>query len=431
MQYMTLSFTHKNTDIKTREKLSFGSEKEILDVLRIIISHINVNEAIMLSTCNRVEVITSVKERKDSLDFILRALSHISGIDKEVLESRADVYDNAGAIHHLFAVCSSLDSLVIGETQIAGQLKEAFNLALKNGFCGAKLSRAMQKCFKCAAMVRSGTDISKNPVSVSSVAVTKAKELIGTLEGAEALVIGAGEMSELAAKHLIASGGRVTLINRNYENALSLADKLGKNVSVRPFSDLSSAINEYRLLFSATGATRPIVTDDMTQDRDFDRYWFDIAVPRDIDISSRKNISVYAVDDLEEIVAKNLALREEQAKAAYGIVGEMTAEFLKQLQVLSVGPIIKEIRNQAKESALREINKAIVKGYIGVEQKENVEKILHQAFNNFLHKPTINLKNVSELTDSDNIVRSLQYFFDINEEMLKFDFINNLNLETE
>ncbi|MDR3346222.1 MAG: glutamyl-tRNA reductase [Campylobacteraceae bacterium] len=419
MQYMTLSFTHKNTDIKTREKLSFGGEHELLNVLKVIISHTNINEAIVLSTCNRVEVITSVKECKESLDFILRALSHISGIGKEQLESRADVYDSTGAIHHLFAVCSSLDSLVIGETQIAGQLKNAFNFALKNGFCGPKLNRAMQQCFKCAAAVRSSTDISKNPVSVSSVAVTKAKELVGSLEGVKAIVIGAGEMSELAAKHLISSGAHVVLINRSYDNAAALAEKLGKNTSVKSFSDLRKALNECQLLFSATGASHAIVTDDMVEKREFERYWFDIAVPRDIEVSGFENIHIYAVDDLEEIVAKNLALREEQAKIAYGIVAEMTTDFFKQLQALSVDPIVKEIRNRAKESALSEINKALKKGYIPPELKDNVEKILHQAFNAFLHKPTVNLKNVSEISEADNIIQSLQYFFDIDEEHIK------------
>jgi glutamyl-tRNA reductase len=416
---MTLSFTHKNTDIKTREKLSFGSTDKLTGALRMIVSHESVNEAVILSTCNRMEVITSVKECKESLSFIMRALSHISGISKEELENRADVYDNTGAIHHLFAVCSSLDSLVVGETQIVGQMKAAFNFSLQNGFCGPKLRRAMQQCFKCAASVRSSTDISKNPVSVSSVAVTKAKDLLKTLDGVNAVVVGAGEMSELAAKHLLSSNANVIIINRSYENALSLAKKLGKNSSAQPFSNLREAINKYPLVFSATGAPHAIITNDIVESRVFERYWFDIAVPRDIEPCRFENVHIYAVDDLEEIVAKNLALREEQAKVAYSIVGQMTTDFFKWLQALSVDPIIKEIRDQAKLSALNEIEKAIKKGYISHEMRQSVEKIVHQSFNAFLHKPTINLKNVLELAESDKIVQSLQYFFDIKDEELK------------
>jgi glutamyl-tRNA reductase len=416
---MTLSFTHKNTDIKTREKLSFNSEEKLYNVLKMIINHENINEAVILSTCNRVEVITSVKECKESLMFIFSILSHISGISKEELENRADVYDNAGAIHHLFSVCSSLDSLVVGETQIVGQLKSTFNFSLKNGFCGPKLRRAMQQCFKCAAAVRSSTDISKNPVSVSSVAVAKAKDLLKSLDGINAVVVGAGEMSELAAKHLLSSNANVIIINRNYENALSLVKKLGKNSFAQPFSNLREAVNKYPLVFSATGAPHAIITNDMVEARVFERYWFDIAVPRDIETCRFENVHIYAVDDLEEIVTKNLALREEQAKTAYSIVRQMTTDFFKWLQALSVDPIIKEIRNQAKESALNELDKAVKKGYIQSEMRESVEKIIHQSFNAFLHKPTINLKNVLELDESDEIVRSLQYFFDIKDEQLK------------
>ncbi|MDR1460127.1 MAG: glutamyl-tRNA reductase [Campylobacteraceae bacterium] len=419
MQYMTLSFTHKNTDIKTREKLSFNNEEKLYNVLKMITNHENVNEAVILSTCNRVEVITSVKECKESLSFIFSILSHVSGINKEELENRADIYDNAGAIHHLFAVCSSLDSLVVGETQIAGQLKTTFNFALKNGFCGVKLKRAMQQCFKCAATVRSSTEISKNPVSVSSVAVSKAKDLLKNLDGINAVVVGAGDMSELAAKHLLSSNANVIIINRNYENALALVKKLGKNSSVQPFSNLREAINKYPLVFSATGAPHAIITNDMVEAKVFERYWFDIAVPRDIEACRFENVHVYAVDDLEEIVTRNLALREDQAKVAYSIVGQMTTDFFKQLQALSVDPIIKEIRDKAKQSALNEIDKAVKKGYIQQEMRQNVEKIIHQSFNLFLHKPTINLKNVLELDESDKIIRSLQYFFDIEDERLK------------
>ncbi|MDR1008559.1 MAG: glutamyl-tRNA reductase [Campylobacteraceae bacterium] len=419
MQYMTLSFTHKNTDITTREKLSFNSSDKLLAALKMIVSHGSINEAILLSTCNRMEVIASVKECKESLSFILSVLSHISGINKEELENRADMYENVGAIHHLFAVCSSLDSLVVGETQISGQLKTAFNFSLKNGFCGPKLRRAMQQCFKCAAAVRSSTDISKNPVSVSSVAVTKAKELLKSLDGVNAVVVGAGEMSELAAKHLLSSNANVIIINRSYENALALAKKLGKNCSAQPFSNLREAINKYPLVFSATGAPHAIITNDMVEGKVFERYWFDIAVPRDIETCRFENVHIYAVDDLEEIVAKNLALREEQAKVAYSIVGQMTTDFFKWLQALSVDPIIKEIRNRARQSALNEIEKAVKKGYMQSEMRESIEKIIHQAFNAFLHKPTINLKNVLELAESDKIIQSLQYFFDIDDERLK------------
>jgi glutamyl-tRNA reductase len=378
-----------------------------------------INETIILSTCNRVEIICSVSECSESIEYIFTKLSELSHFPKEDLEERADVYEDNGAIHHLFSVASSLDSLVIGETQIVGQLKDAFKFSADNGFCGQKLGRAMHHTFRCAANVRASTDISKNPISVSSVAVSKAKELLGSLEDVEVVVVGAGEMSRLAVQHALTSGAKVTIVNRNLENAQKLADEINSCVSVAPYSKLSDFINKYQVIFSATGAPHSVITNDMIEDVSFKRYFFDIAVPRDIEIDENDKISVYAVDDLEEIVTANLALREQQAKIAYSIVGNSTVEFFKWLQTLSVDPIIKQLRDKAKECSLKEIERAIKKGNLPLEYKENVEKILHYAFNSFLHHPTKTLKEVAEKPEADTIVQSIQEVFDINEDVTK------------
>ncbi|MFV0481197.1 MAG: glutamyl-tRNA reductase [Campylobacteraceae bacterium] len=282
MQYMTISFTHKNTDIKIRERLSFSNEEKLRSFQKMLISHEGINEVIVLSTCNRFEIISSVKECENTLDFMLRTLSHVSSIDKEELENRADIYEGNGAIHHLFSVGSSLDSLVVGETQIAGQLKDAYKFSYENNFCAQKLSRAMHHCFRCAAAVRSSTDISKNPVSVSSVAVAKAKELLGSLEGVTAVVVGAGEMSELAIKHLLNNNADIILVNRSEKDACELEEKFGTPIKTASFFDLKELINKYRLVFSATSAPHTIITNSMIEKREYERYFFYIAVPRDI-----------------------------------------------------------------------------------------------------------------------------------------------------
>lgn len=419
MHYLTISFTHKNTDIAIREKLSFSNEEKKTKFICSLQEHPSINETIVLSTCNRVEIICSVNDIDVCLSFVFDNIALISGVAKEELESRADVYEDNGAIHHLFSVSSSLDSLVIGETQIVGQLKDAFRFSVENNFCGQKLGRAMHHAFRCAASVRANTDISKNPISVSSVAVSKAQELLGSLEGVKVIVVGAGEMSTLAAKHAQTHGARVIIVNRNMENAQKLADELDQSVEIAPYSKLKDFINTYQIVFSATGAPHSVITDDMVEDVDFQRYWFDIAVPRDIEISSNDKIDVYAVDDLEEIVTKNLSLREKQAKIAYSIVGNSTMEFFKWLQTLSVDPIIKELRDKAKECSEKEISRALKKGNIPVEYKEEIEKILHYAFNSFLHYPTKTLKEVAERPESDTIVQSIQEIFNINDDVTK------------
>lgn len=419
MHYLTISFTHKNTDISIREKLAFNSEEKSRHFMGTLVNCAAVNEVILLSTCNRVEIIASVSECQSALSDSFDLLAQVSGVLRDELEGRADVYEDNGAIHHLFTVCSSLDSLVIGETQIAGQLKEAFRFAFENNYCGQKLGRAMHHAFRCAAEVRSRTDISKSPVSVSSVAVNKAKDLLGNLGGLTALVIGAGEMSQLAAKHLVSNGVNLIIINRNLERAQELATELGELASVAPYAKLTEYINRYRLVFTATGAPHSVITDDMVEEKEFSRYWFDIAVPRDIDVKEHANLHVFAVDDLEEIVNKNMSLREEQAKIAYSIVGRATMDFFKWLQSMCVDPIIKEIRDQAKTCSMKELEKALKKGYIPEELHDDVAKVMHHAFNAFLHEVTKNLKDVAEKPEADTIVQAVQYIFNINEDQTK------------
>jgi len=418
MNYLIMSFTHKNTDIEVREKLSFADEEKKRTFSQKLQELEYINESIILSTCNRVEIITSVSNCNKVIEYILDEMAVFSGVDRSILENRADIYEDNGAIHHLFAVTASLDSIVIGETQIVGQLKDAYRFSTDEGFCSQKLSRALHRAFKCAASVRASTDISKNPISVSSVSVSKAKEVFGGIENRTAVLVGAGEMSTLAGKHLITAGAEVIIVNRSLEKAENLAKELGEKASAKPFSDLRELLNTYTLLFSATGAADSIITEDMVETREFTRHWFDIAVPRDIDCDM-EDVIVYAVDDLEDVVAKNLSSREEQAKVAFSIVGRSTMEFFKWLQTLSIDPIIKELRDKAKECSVKEVTRSVKKGYIPAEYEETVEKILHCAFNAFLHIPTKKLKELAEKPESDTIAQAIQEIFEIDKDSIK------------
>ncbi len=419
MHYLTISFTHKNTNIEIREKLSLSDDEKRATFQERLNALEHANESIVLSTCNRVEIILSVTQCEYIIEHVFLELSKISGVPKEELENRGDIYEDNSAIHHLFSVISSLDSLVIGETQIVGQLKDAYKFSFEKGFCDQKLSRAMHHAFKCAASVRSNTEISKNSISISSVAVSKAKEIYGNLGGYTALIIGAGEMARLAAKHLITNGVNVIIINRNLEHAKNLADELGEMATIASFSKLTEYINRYKILFSATGAPHTVITKDMVESREFDRHWFDIAIPRDIDEIDISNLHIYAVDDLKDVVEKNIAQREEQAKVAYSIISKSTMEFFKWLQTLCIEPIIKEMRSKAESCSKHELERAIKKGYIDGSQKKEIMQIIHHAFNGFLHTPTIKLKEVAEKPEADVIVQAVQYIFDINEDQAK------------
>lgn len=408
MHYVSVSFTHKNTDIALREKLAFDNERQ-KEVLRLIGSSENIKESMALSTCNRVEILAVCDEIEPAISHILNSISLLSLVNKEALELRADIYDDKGAIHHLFSVASSLDSLVIGETQIAGQLKDAFKFAYDNGDCGDEIAGAIHFAFKCAAKIRTATQISKNPTSVSGVAVSKAKEIFGNLGGMTAIIVGAGEMATLAAKHLISSNVNVVILNRNIKRAANLANELGELANYDDFSKLHDYINRYRLIFAATSANEPIITDEIIEQKEFMRCFFDISVPRNINISTNDNIRVYAVDDLEESVKANLALREEQANEAYSIVARSVNDFFAWVARKSSVPTIKALRFHARQIAEAEIAKAIKKGYLKNSDKDEAKKLIHQVFKAFLHTPSMRLKD--HATPEINAI--LENLFDI------------------
>ncbi len=427
--YYCISFTHKNTDLSLRERLSFSDEAKKNEFLRLLSIHENIEECLVISTCNRVEIVAYVKEACE--EYIIKSLALLCNVDKESLVQKADIFEDSGAIHHLFSVASSLDSLVVGETQIAGQLKDAFAFALKNNFCAVHLSGAIHSAFKCAAKVRNETQISKNPISVASVAVAKAKELL-PLDGKSAIVIGAGEMGELAAKHLITAGARVIVLNRDMEKARILCERLGVLSECDSLNNLKKYLDEYELFFSATNAPNAIITNSLIDEVSHKRYFFDIAVPRDIYISENEKISVFAVDDLEVVVRKNLALREQEARMAYGIIGRETAEFFRYLNDLALTPIIKAIRLQAKECANKQLQIALDKGYLKHSDEEEARKLIHQVFKAFLHTPTMNLKHLQGKMQSDTVINAMRYIFDLennleglNQYTCEFNMENN------
>lgn len=407
MHYLNISFSHKNSTLEIRERLSYPDDEHVQGCLAKLNSSEAINESILISTCNRMEVFCSCNDIPAATQHIFEMLSQRSKISIEELEGRADVFDDSSAIHHLFAVASSLDSMVIGETQIAGQLKDAFRFSYDKGFCGQKLARAMHNAFKCAAKVRNATDISSKPVSIASVAVAKLKSVLDNIEGKKALIIGVGEMSEISAKHLIASGVDVYIMNRTKANADKLA--LECDAKVLDFSELPNAINKFEILFTATSSPKPIITDEIIKSCDFDRYWFDLALPRDINYHKGERINLYTIDDLKSIVDENRTLREDEARKAHSIVGRSTVEFFEWLDTLNIEPMIKEIYQRAYEAAKIESQRVIKKKYIPKEYEQEVHKMAQQVIKRFLHEMTAKMRNVSQESKSDMITSALQF----------------------
>jgi len=272
MSYLIVSFTHKNTNIQTREKLAFNNEMEKDIFLKNILKDNDINEAILVSTCNRVEIISKVQNIKNATNKIIEQLQNHSKLDLEDLKTRANILDDENAIHHLFTVVSSLDSLVVGETQIIGQIKDAFKFSVSKDFCNQELARALHYSFKCAAKVRNITKLGSGSVSVASTAVSQAKKIFKYQDGIKALVIGAGEMSTLTIKHLLKYDFDVILLSRDIKKAKALAndiqdekDEFKNRIEVQPYSNLKSLLNSMRLMITATSAPYPIITQDMVE----------------------------------------------------------------------------------------------------------------------------------------------------------------------
>lgn len=408
MHYLIVSFSHKNSTIAVREKLAFVDDGKKLSAMTELNESPCIGESMILSTCNRVEIFCSCGDTEAARETIFTLLSRRSGLSSHELLERADIFDDEGCIHHLFSVASSLDSMVVGETQIAGQLKDAFRLSQENGHSGIKLSRAIGYAFKCAAEVRNATNISSKPVSVASVAVAKAKELVGDLGGRKALVIGSGEMSLISAKNLSSQGAEVTVMNRTFEKAKAIADECG--ASVRPFEELAYAINENELLFTSTGSLQPIITEEMIQSAPYERIWFDMAIPRDVECDAAGwGIGLYVVDDLKEIVSKNIALREDEAKTSFVIVRRHVIAFFEWLKTLSIEPLIKSMYVRAEKAASEEAGRVIRSGYVPKEYAYAIEKATHQALKRFLHPIAQQMRDGSEAMRIDSLIESMSF----------------------
>ena len=416
MSYLSISFTHKNTDIEMREKLAFSDENTVETFLKSMTDNELISEAVLLSTCNRVEIITTVNNIPAGQDFIIKSLANYSGLDFDILFERADMYDNSSAIHHLFSVASALDSLVVGETQIVGQLKDAYRLSLAKGYCNQKITRAMNYAFKCAASVRNATSLGTGSVSVASTAVAKAKDIIQDTAGVKALVIGAGEMSQLTIKHLLSAGFDVVLTSRNIKKARLLADTYEENIDVQPYENVVSLLNEIPVMITATSAPYPIITQNMAEPTSFNRYWFDIAVPRDIDDIEMTNLKIFAVDDLQDIVNENMSLRAEQAKQAYLIVNRSSNEFFDWLKSLEVEPVVKHMYVKGADVIERKMKNAIKKGFIKEEDSANIKKLCETVLSEFLHQPTHELKTLSKNLECDMVLGSVQSIFGLQGE---------------
>ncbi len=393
---LVLGVNHKTAPVEVREQLAFSDDNEA--PFRNLKEIPGCTEFCFLSTCNRVEVIFKSTTQEETIRAIKKFLFAASSVKEEEIDNFIYLHQGGEAVTHIFRVAASLDSMVVGEPQILGQLKDAYRNAADRDCTSVILNRFLHKAFSVAKRIRTETNIGGSAVSISYAAVELAKKIFGELKGKKVLLVGAGEMAELAAEHLVNQGiSEVIVANRTLANAIKLANRFnGKAVGL---TELHTQMEEVDILVSSTGATGLILTQAevkpiMKERKNRPLFLIDIAVPRDLDpkINDLENIYLYDVDDLSNVVESNKSEREHEAERAGRIVTEEVLKFLQWLDDMELTPTISALRSKADSIAKAELAKTIANFDLSPKQKKSLEKMTGAIVNKLLHDPILFLK---------------------------------------
>lgn len=428
--FLLLGLNHKTASVEIREKLSFKSEDIYpLEKLRSVLSF---KEGYFLSTCNRVEFgfIIGLEEKTSFLDNFFLYLEKETGIGKDELRKHFYVFEDDEAIKHLFEVACGLDSMVLGEPQILNQVKQAYKEALKHHTSGLILNKLFHRCFFVAKRVRTETGIGGGAVSISYAACELAKKILGSLKNKVALLVGAGEMAELACMHFISAGVQKILIsNRTISKAIELAHKFkGEAYSLE---ELPLALTKADIVISSTGAPSFVITKELVSSilkaRKYKPLFIiDIAVPRDVDpeVNNLENVYLYNIDDLKGIVEENLKERKKEAIRAKVIIEEEVFKFKRWTKELKVHPTIKALSEKIEIIRQRELSKTLKKlKNLSDEEKEHLEILTKSLVQKILIYPIEFIKNRhhEKTTQAISIIREMFKLDEHGEDPLKLN----------
>ncbi len=398
MNLVLLGVNHKTAPVEVRERLAI-SPSRLADATRTLVHQPGVREGIIFSTCNRVELLTNQESDDSRPADLLRFLYEYFAIGPAVIEPHLYEYREREAVRHLFRVVASLDSMVVGEPQILGQVKESYTVARSVGAVQADLDSLLQRAFTVAKKVRNETRIGSNSVSIASVAVDLARKIFGSLQGKHVLLVGAGKMSELAARHLMQQGAAsIFVANRTQERAIELATEFGGQAV--HFDNLYDEAAKADIVITSTGAPTAIFRREHGQQflhrrRNRPMFFIDIAVPRDVDpaMNRQEGIFLYDIDDLQSVAANHMAERSVEAQQAEKIVAHEVERFHERLQVLDAVPTIVALQKALEEIRQTELRR--VQGRLtGLteEQQAAVDALTRGLLNKFLHAPLTGLK---------------------------------------
>src|SRR3990167_7603106 len=402
MNLIVVGLSHKTAPVEIRERLSFPAQT-IGEPLNRLCTAYEINEGVIISTCNRVEVFAVTRDIEKGLWQVKKFLSDYHNIPLEELDEHLYTYTAEDAVKHLFRVCAGLDSMVIGEPQILGQAKDAYGYALQHKTAGVIMNKLFHKAFSVAKRIRTETKIGSSAVSISYAAVELAKKIFGTLQGKSVMLIGAGEMAELAARHLLSNGVQEVLIaNRTYEKAIEVAKSFnGTRIMFREFTHYLKKVD---IIVTSTAAPRFIIRpeqiDEVIKERkNRSMFFIDISVPRNIDplINNIDNIYLYNVDDLQGVVEANLKERAKEAKEAESIINEELGNFHRWVKSLDVVPTIVALKKKFEEIRKGEMEKAL-SGMNNLQEKdkETIDAMTKKIINKVVHDPVTHLKKEAD-----------------------------------
>jgi len=419
MKLQLIGVNHNSAPVEVRERLAIP-EWRLAEACRQLVEHPGVEEGMILATCNRVELIAHLKNGSGDLRAFLRDYFQV---DLDQFERHLYEYHEQDAIRHVFRVAASLDSMVLGEPQILGQVKEAYATARAVGAVRAQLDQLLTRAFAVAKRVRTETAVGSSAVSVASVAVELAKKIFGNLKGKQVYLVGAGKMSELAARHLLAHGcTSIFVANRTYDRAAYLAEKFdGQAIH---FEELYETCDRGDIVITSTGAPHAIFRREhgelfLSRRKNRPMFFIDIAVPRDVDPEMNKldGIFVYDIDDLQQAVSAHVADRKKEADRAEAIINSEVERFQARIQTLDVVPTIVSLQDHLETIRQAEIDR--VRGRLGPltpDQEMAVDTLTRGIVNKIMHTPIRTLKTAAREPEAITLIDQVRRLFNLQQE---------------
>lgn len=416
MRYQLIGVNHKSAPLEVRERLAIP-ESKLPDCCRDLAAYPGIEEGMIISTCNRVEVITHTTNGTADLRGFLHDHFRLKAED---LDPHLYEFREKDAVRHVFRVASSLDSMVVGEAQILGQVKEAYATARAVGAVRGQLDQLFSRAFAVAKRVRTETAVGSSSVSIASVAVELAKKIFGTLQGKNVFIVGAGKMSELAARHLMAHGcASIFVANRTYERAIGLAQRF--NGQAIKFEDLYNSCDRADIVITSTGAPHAIFRREhgeqfLSRRKNRPMFFIDIAVPRDVapQMAELDGIFVYDIDDLQQAVAGHIADRRKEAEQAEAIIASEVEKFEVRAHTLDVVPTIVSLQDHLETIRQAEIDR--VRGRMGSltpEQEMAVEALTRGIINKVMHTPITTLKSAAKESEATTVIDVVRRLFNL------------------